>query len=307
MDVPEFPDDALTIKFGGPLSELDVYTLSEALTGLADALKEINTLVNPDVELEVFLERTAEGSFLAKIRISKRAKAFFSRASEAIVVGLLINYISAHLMYEKPTYTVEGDKLVVVTSQEKLVFPKSVFDHHDKVASNPTVARGLKKAFDAVEQDGDVQSLGIIAGQDVHARPAVDVPRSEFSKIIAKLNYAIDRISRDALVDQAFNMPTTRKVVERTTVGIIKAVLRRSKRKWQFSWQGIEISASISDPTFFDRLGDRTITIAQGDSLDVDLLITQSFDPDMLIWINSLYEVVKVHRLVEGPKQSFMF
>jgi len=307
MDLRDVADDAFTIKFGGPHPEIDVYTLSEALIGIADALREINAIVNPDVELEVIFENSAEGSFLAKIRLSKRAKTVLSRFGEAVVVSLLINYISTQLLHEKPTYTVEGDKLVVVTSQEKLVFPRSVFDQQDEISSNPKVAESVKKAFEAVDQDDDVHSLGIIPGEDIHAAPAVDVPRAEFQKVIAKLNYAVDRNSRDMLVEQAFNIPTTRKVTERTTVGIIKAVLRRSKRKWQFSWQGVEISAPITDPEFFDRLASRQISIAQGDSLDVDLQITQSFDSDTLVWLNTFYEVVKVYELVEGPRQSSLF
>lgn len=306
MDLRDVTDDAFTIKFGGPHSEIDVYTLSEALTGIADALWAINEIVNPDVELEIIFDSSAEGSFLAKIRLSKRTKTILSRLGESVILGLLINYISGQLMYEKPTYTVEDDKLVVVTSQEKLVFPKTVFDHQDKVASNPKVADGMKKAFEAVEQDEDVQSLGIIPGADIHTSPALDVPRAEFQRVIGKLNYVVDRISHDSLVEQAFNVPTTRIVTERSTVGIIKAVLRRSKRKWQFSWRGIEISAPITDPTFFDRLGARQIAIAQGDSLDVDLLITQSFNPDTLVWMNTFYEVVKVHGLIEGPKQALL-
>lgn len=304
MDLREITDDAFAIKFGGPHSEVDVYTLSEALTGLADALQEITRLVDPDVELEIIFEHTAEGSFLAKIRTSKRARAIFSRVGETMVLGLLINYISNDLLYEKPTYEVVGDKLVVVTSQERMIFPRSVFDNQEKVTNSPSVARSVKKAFDAVQQDDEVQSLGIIPGEDVHARPAVEVPRAEFPRVIAKLNYALDRIARDALVEHAFNTPTTQQVIERTTVGIIKAVLRRSKRKWQFSYQGIEISAPILDPSFFDRLAKRDITIAQGDSLDVDLRITQSYDPDVMIWMNTNYEVIKVHGLIEGPQQS---
>jgi hypothetical protein len=304
MDLREFSDDAFTIKFGGPRSEVDVYTLTEALTGLADALQEINALVNPEVELEIIFEHTAEGSFLAKIRTSKRARAVFARVSEALIVGLLVNYIYSELMYEKPTYTVEGDKLVVVTSQEKLIFQKSVFDNQEKVAASPSVAKGVKRAIEAVHQDGEVVSLGIIPGEDVHARPAIDIPRSEFSGVISKLNYALDRSVRDILPERTLNVLTTQQITERTTVGIIKAVLRRSKRKWQFSWQGIEISAAILDPTFFDRLAARQIAIAQGDSLDVDLRITQSFDPDIQIWMNTHYEVIRVHGLVEGPKQS---
>ncbi|MEI9899533.1 MAG: hypothetical protein WDN31_04650 [Hyphomicrobium sp.] len=109
MDLRDVTDDAFTIKFGGPHSEIDVYTLSEALTGIADALWAINAVVNPDVELEVIFESSAEGSFLAKIRLSKRAKTVFSRVGETVVLGLLINYVSGQLMYEKPTYTVEGD------------------------------------------------------------------------------------------------------------------------------------------------------------------------------------------------------
>ncbi|KWT64338.1 hypothetical protein APY04_3350 [Hyphomicrobium sulfonivorans] len=304
MDLRDITDDAFTIKFGGPHTEIDVYTLTDALIGIADALREINSIVNPEIELEVIFENSAEGSFLAKIRLNKRAKSNLIRFGEAIIVGLLINYVSTELLYEKPTYTVDGDKLIIVTSQEKLIFPKSVFDQQDEISSNINVAKGMKKAFEAVDQDDDVHSLGIIPGEDVHAKPAVDVPRAKFPKVIAKLNYAVDRSSRDMLTQQAFDARTTRNVTERTTVGIIKAVLRRSKRKWQFSWQGFEISAPITDPIFFDRLAGRQIAIAQGDSLDVDLQITQSFHSETLVWINTSYEVLKVYELIEGPKQT---
>lgn len=300
IDLRGLDDKSFTVRFGGAPSEIDVYTIAAALTGIADALREINEIVNPDVELEISLSSTAEGSFLARLRLKKSTRNVLARIGEPIVIGLLVNYLFSAMTYEKPTYKVVGDELVVETQHEKLRFPKSVFDFKDEVATKPVVAQGVKKAVDAAQQDEAVSSFGIVADN----QPAVEVGRRDFNHVIAKLERAIDIPGTRFELESIVEASATRTVLERAKLTIIKAVLKRSRRKWQFNWNGIDISAAIIDQTFFDRLESREITIAQGDALDVDLSITQFFDPSDRVWRNTLYEVVRVHGLIEGPRQT---
>lgn len=90
----------------------------------------------------------------------------------------------------------------------------------------------------------------------------------------------------------------------RANLTIIKVVFKRSKRKWQFNWQGINISAAIADPEFFDKMEERKISLSQGDALDADLSITQHFIEDANVWENVAYEVVKVHSVRVAPTQT---
>lgn len=303
IDLRRLNDDFFVVRFGGKASEIDVYTLSEALTGIADALREINALVNPGVELEVIVEATSSGSFRAKLKTKKEIATVFGRVAEAIVLGLLVNYLYDQLTYHKPTYKVVGDQLIVETWKEKIIFPKSVFDHKDVVSQSPTVAKAVKKTLEAVQQDQAVTSLGVLPTAK-KSKPAIDIPRDQFDDVIARLDRALRAPTPELMLDAGHNTPTKRTVAERTPLVIVKAVLRRSRRKWEFNWHGIDLSAPIVDATFFDRLQTRQIAISQGDSLDVELSITQEFDADARVWRNIHYEVTKVFDLLEGPRQA---
>lgn len=303
IDLRGLSDDFFVVRFGGKASEIDVYTLSEALTGIADALREINALVNPGVELEVIVEATPSGSFLAKLKTKKEVTTVFGRVVEAIILGLLVNYLYDQMTYHKPTYRVVGDELIVETSKEEIIFPKSVFDHKDAVSQSPAVAKAVKKTMEAVRQDDAVKSLGVLPTAK-KSKPAIDIPRDKFDEVVARLDRALRAPSPELMLDASRNVPTTRAVTERTLLVIIKAILRRSRRKWEFNWNGLDLSAPIVDPTFFDRLQTRQIAISQGDSLDVELSITQEFDEEIQVWRNTRYEVTRVFGLIEGPRQA---
>lgn len=293
-------EDAFSVRFGGEAAQIDVYTLSMALTGLVDAMRHINDLVSPDYELEVVVEGTSDGSFIARLRTRKTARTIFKRVIEPVVLGLLVNYLYQVLSYEKPTYHIEGNELVVETSQEVMRFPKAVFDHKDEVARSPDVARSVGKAIDAVEEDEAVKSLGLESSK--RKQSFIEIPRADFSRALDRLRVASDTTMNLGL--DSSQPRSVRKTIERVQLAIIKVVLKRSRRKWQFNLDGRDISASITDNSFFDRLQSREISISQGDSLDADLATTQYFDEDANVWRDASFEVVKVHRLIEGRSPS---
>lgn len=295
-------EEAFSVRFGGEATQIDVYTLSTALMGIVDAMRHINDLVSPDYELEVVVEGTSDGSFIARLRTKKTGRTIFKRVIEPIVLGLLVNYLYQVLTYEKPTYRIEGNELVLETSQEVVRLPKEVFDHKDKVARSPEVARSVGKAIDAVEEDEAVKSLGLESSSSKRKQSFIEIQRADFSRALDRLRVASDTTTNLGL--EAIEPRTVRRTVERVQLTIIKVVLKRSRRKWQFSMEGRDISASITDSSFFDRLQSREISISQGDALDADLATTQYFDEDASVWRDASFEVVKVHRLIEGRTPS---
>ena len=92
----------------------------------------------------------------------------------------------------------------------------------------------------------------------------------------------------------------------RANLTIIKAVLLRGKRKWQFNWQGHKISAPIADSNFFDQLESRAIALRQGDALDANLKIVQRFLPEAKVWENAAYTVTEVYSVKLGETQTTM-
>lgn len=304
MDLRDYVDDGITVVFSGQPHDIDVYTLSGALTGFADALVEINRLVDPEFALEITIEATEAGSFVARLRLRKLAQSPFVTIPGAILIGMLTNYLYDLATYEKPVYRLEGDSFVIETSDEIIKLPAAIVDHQSKVGESPEVARSIRKTFDAVEEDGQVEGVRLYplnATVEV-ARPLIDIPRANFINVISNATRAIEGTRTPFRLEP--RRTVTRTLLERTDLVIVKAVLRRSRRKWQFNWKGFDISASIVDPTFFDRLEARQITIAQGDALDVELSIRQALDDGEDVWRNVDFEVVRVYDLVPAPRQS---
>lgn len=302
IHLTEFSDEQFTIRFETKY-DIDVYTLSQTLSGFADALREINKIVNPDFELEVVLESTASGSFLARIRTRKFKKAALTFVAANVVLPLLLTYLyDAWKGHEKPHWKVVGTELVLVTESDEITMPASLYELKKKVEADQKVSQGVRKAISAVDQDQDVKALSVIANHEGLATPSITIPRGDFSAILAQL--------RNLAVAQDFELAPTeppsdfRDATQRVHLLVVKAVLKRSTRKWEFGLHGRDISAPILDGSFFDRLQLREISLTQGDYLDVDLRVLQKFDSDNRVWRTTEYQIVRVYDVIPGQPPS---
>jgi len=97
--------------------------------------------------------------------------------------------------------------------------------------------------------------------------------------------------------------PDNRVITESAELQIVKAILKKSNRKWEFVWRGITISAPVVHEGFYKEFFAHEITIAPGDTLEVTLAIKQAKDPDTGIYTNVGYEVVEVHGHVPRIRQ----
>ena len=97
IDLREFEGDQIVIHFGGSLTSVDAYTFANSLLAFADTIRAVNTVINPNQNIEVRLEAIGPGSFRAVIkRVKKGLGGLFSRGAEQVFWGIV-----AALIYDK--------------------------------------------------------------------------------------------------------------------------------------------------------------------------------------------------------------
>jgi hypothetical protein len=275
-------EDTVVIHFETADSRINAYTLASTLVAFADAAKAANATLNPGAEIEVVVEALGQGSFRALLRTiySRSRNLLANQLVVGVVIGVIGNYIYERTLSldDKVSVEIKTEEVIIQRGQDRVVVPRTVYDATRKAEKNPEFVGALARTFDAVAKDEEVQAIALV--------PRIDSPSPEIP---------IPRESFRALASETYLDEETRVVQERAELHIIKAILDKSKRKWEFIWQGFRISAPVTDATFYVEFFAHDITLAPGDTLDVTLSLFQKRDPDTGIYTNSGYEVVRVH------------
>lgn len=292
IDVRAFESD-FVIYFGAEPKRINAYTLASSLVSIADAVKAANSLINPGYDVEVVVEALAEGSFKAKVRTlyTGASNIFSTENLKAITLGVIAAYVYQHSLSSDQAVNVfvKTDEVIVEQRNKRIVIPRDVYDSVKEVEKSERFTQSIGKAFEALERDADIESIGFTRGLDDEIPPIL-IPRSRFA----------------LLSDSPEIQENQREVLDVATLHILRAILERGKRKWEFVWRGIKISAPVLDERFFDDFFAHKIMIAPGDSIEVKLKIYQSRDPDTRIFTNNRYEVIEVLRHIPTPKQLGM-
>jgi len=85
---------------------------------------------------------------------------------------------------------------------------------------------------------------------------------------------------------------------------LLKVILEKGTRKWEFVWNGIKIPAPVLDDNFWEKMRKQEIQIAQGDSITADIKVYQTKDPYSQAFFNTKYEVIKIHDYKSSLKQK---
>ena len=150
----------------------------------------------------------------------------------------------------------------------------------------------MSSTFEVLESDESVESLSF--HREMNERePLVVFPRSDFGRLSE-----VPEIARVAEGQRVRH--------ERCELVVIRAILKRTKRKWQFVYQGFEISAAVTDPKFYDRMEAHELAFYEGSVLDATLRIVQTLDEETGAYLNDPtgYEVTEVHAGPAGWRQG---
>lgn len=287
-------EESFVLHFGGDFSRINAYTLATALIGIADAAKAANSTLNPRYDIEVVIESLGSGSFKAKIRAVYRGAGnlFQKTGLREIVLSVIASYIFQMSLAPDPDIkvTVGDSEVVVEHGSKKVVVPRRVYDATTEAQKIPEFKRGIAQTFGAVENDPAIQSLGISA-DPADRRAPIEVLRDRFANVSSPQ------------LDVSLN---EREFVENTELQIMRAILERSRRRWEFSWRGVRIAAPITDERFYAQFFAHAITIAPGDVLKVRLRVRQKLHPGTNVFVNDAngYEVVEVLDHVPAAKQA---
>ena len=290
VNIAEF-GDGFVIHFDTEGERINAYTLASTLVGIADAAKAANSNINFGYDIEIVVEAIGPGSFRAMLRaIYKQSGNLFSGDSlRTIVLGLITTFIyeKAFSVDHQIKIEVSTNEVVIENGKDKVIIPRNVYDATRLAEKNPQFARAMGKTFESIAADDNVKGLGFVPKMD-SPPPEVVIPQ----KTMRELEVVVA------------NDPETRVVQEQCDLQIVKAILERSSRKWEFMWRGVKISAPVLDAKFYEQFFAHDITIAPGDELSVRLAIKQSREPRTGIYTNVGYEVLEVYKHVKGMQQA---
>ena len=279
IDIREYEEE-IVLHFGGELKKINAYTLASSLVSIADALKEANSIINPGYEIEVLVEAFGEGSFRAKIKTACNGlnNIFTPARLEQVAVGIFTAFIFQHTLAPDCEHKVNVDDTQVIIEQgdKKIIIPKSVYDAQKEVEKSERFRKSVSQTFEAVEKDSNITEFGLTKHIE-DKTPDIIIPRERFYLL-----------SQPIEIDEP-----QREIQEVADLQIKRAILERSKRKWEFIWRGIKISAPVLDDHFYTDFFAHKVTIAPGDSFEVVLKIYQS-----------RYEVTKVNRHIPRYTQA---
>lgn len=290
INIEEY-DEEVVLHFGGERKKINAYTLASSLVSIADAVKEANNVINPGYDVEVLVEAFGEGSFRAKIKtVFKGTGNIFSKdALKAVALSVLANFIYQHTLApdSQVVVNVSDDQVVIEQGDTKIIVPRVTYEATKEVEKSEKFRQSVSKIARAIEKDENIESFGFTKSIN-DERPDIDIPRKQIAVLAEPEEYS----------------EPTREIYEQVNLFIKRAILERSKRKWEFVWQGFKISAPVLDEMFYDDFFAHKVKIAPGDQLEAKVKIYQIKDEDTGIYSNDRYEVVEVIKHIPHIEQG---
>ena len=299
IDLRTLPPDQFVLHFGGRPNEVDAFTFSNSLIAIGEAIQEINRQLYPDMSVSIAIEGVGPGSFRAKISTAaKSIGGLFKKRGGDLLVNILaaiifMRFIQTYVDPAPPMQIIVNDDSVVIQrGSDRVIISKKVWEAKEKLTRPLDVEKHIAKTFSVMREDASVTEFGILAKIDDRV-PIAMIPRESFEPL------TLIGVVDDSKEGQKITAQRARLVV-------LRAIFERSSRRWQFVWNGIRISASIVDQTFFDKLASGYYVFGQGDILDATLRIVQRRDDVAGVFINESYEVTEVHGIEHVLRQTRM-
>lgn len=247
--------DSVVLHYGGELQQINANTFANSILILSKVIQEINNDVNHSHVLTINIEALGGGSFRAKIKKQiKSIKGLFEDyLPKESIIPIFISILA--IVYtnnggQTNNITISNSDVTFNCSGNKVIIPKEIYDESMKIYQKSySIQQSLNQNFILLEEDPSITSFGIAPNLEDKESFYFHVDSTEFQSMI------IEETPNESL-----------KIIEENTdVTILKAVLQRNKRKWEFAWRGIKISAPIYDPEFFEKMEKREISFSQGD------------------------------------------
>jgi hypothetical protein len=184
---------------------------------------------------------------------------------------------------------VDQHNVVIEQGDTKIIVPKDIYEAKQQVERSSRFTDSMGRTFHAIGRDSRIEGFGLTT--DAREEPSLTIPRETLQSVEAV-----------PLDDR-----NEREIVQHAELQILRAILDRTTRRWEFVWQGMNISAPVLDDAFYQDFYDHRITIAPGDSLECDLKMYQRKSGPAGVFMNYKYEVISVTKHVPRIQTGKLF
>lgn len=279
------------IHYGGALHSVEANTFANSLVAISRVFEETNYLLNPEYKIEVRVEALAEGSFRPKVKLfSKNLVSKISpyKPEKNQLVPIVIALFALYQGAANDETIINADNVVLQNGKSKIIIPKEAYEKAQKVSSNKVIKSAIAQNFSILDEDPSITSFGFTPDE-----------KSDdylfFEDSISFKEYCEYDLEEDKL---------TKEIDQEAELKLLKIILEKGNRKWEFVWNGIKISAPITHDAFWEDLRLGKVQISQGDSIDATLRIYQKKDPYADVFLNEKYEVIEVKKYNKALKQK---
>jgi hypothetical protein len=293
LDLTDF-GHKFVIHYGGRLNEVNANTFANSLIYLSNVIDTINQEVNPGFSIEIIIEAIGPGSFRPKLKIAgvrlKDVFKGFIKKDQIVIILIMLFTLWKSGGPNNITTTLKKEQAIIETKTKKIILPKTIYEITTHVYGNISIQKNITNNFTLLDEDPSITDFGIT--KDLGDEDLVfKADKKDFPFLAEK------QIIEDT--------ESSRRVEEKAVIQVIKSILERKKRKWEFVWKGFRITAIIEDDNFFEALEDG-LKFGIGDNIEVTLEIKQSYDKNAGVWINESYIIKKYHKYIPAPRQTKM-
>lgn len=281
------------IKLSGDLDGVDTNTLIDMIGNMSLAIHQINDDIQSNKSLRVTIKHIRPGCYDIFLTIKETILDNLLKhlstnpttaAGEIIAIFSGLLTIKQFLKGENPKNIDESQQnqtIIINGSGNSLVIQPKTYKIYNE---NKIISTAIGKSFDTLNEDTSIDGFELYDDQN---NKLCSIPRDDFKVM------ALPAVSSDK---------DTRIKPEEAILTIFKVVFEKGY-KWQFYYQGNKISATIQDETFYNEI-DSGAKFAKGDTLIVDLNITQVYDRTIQTYINKEYLVAKIKQHIPRIEQT---
>jgi hypothetical protein len=283
INLAELPDNKFVIHYGGKLNEVNAYTLSNSLICISNLIDEINQRLNPDFAIEVRVEAIGIGSFRPTIKLVRKhlATVFKGVIKKEQIIPILISLMTLKQAGgpTKLEVILKGEEVTISRETMTIVMPKIVYDNSVKIYGDVNIQKNIAQNFAVLDGDQNITVFGF--AEDAKSPNLV-------------FNSSKDDFFEMAQIEPVKPEENAKIFSDRTKIQIIRPILEKRKRRWEFVWRGVRVSGYIEDQAFFDSIG-KGLKLGIGDQIEVTIEIRQIKDPSTDAWINETYTIKEYH------------
>jgi len=270
----------------------DADHVADALKAWVEIVRTAGSVIDPDSEIRVELVAVQPGSqkFLLALKkaeefadnVTKGASDYPLLSKAAMALGALVGgtLISNAVT---PDPRIPEDQMDVFVGLQ------------NELRESNELERQSQRFYGILQEEPAIAGIEVLRGPE--QTPFYRVPRREFS----------ERSGMWGPEAQVVYEPRSR--TARWKVTLIKAVFVPKPRRWTFSRDGLEFSATMEDPRVLEAIRNRNlpIKIAEGVSMEVEVTYREEYDGKAWVPIAESRRVTKLLKPLPPPPVTPLF